>query len=91
MQIPAIRYKWIEGHPGSDYAGIGYYVDFPDGFAFRYVIDKDKEKQVFRARHGEKFDMLDPKTYMEVKLNPQHLRDIVMTLFTQMDDFDEQP
>ena len=91
MLIPAVRYKWIEGPPGSDYTGIAYYVDFPDGFAFAYSIDKNKKKQVFRSDHGREFDEYDPETVMQVKLNPQQLREIVMTLFTQKDDFDEQP
>jgi len=92
MAIRAHWYRWMEGNPGSDYTGHGYYVEFPDGFAFRYTIAKDRnERQVFRAKPNEKFDMYDPKTHMEVLLNPKQLEEIIKTLFTQLDDFDAQP
>jgi hypothetical protein len=91
MSIDAIKYKWIEGSPGSTYTGTGWYVQFPDGFAFRYTIDKKKKRDLFRAKPNEKFDMLDPDTYEEVTLTSAQLRDILITLFTQVEDFDTQP
>jgi hypothetical protein len=90
MQIQAVRYKWIDGPPGSTYDGIGYYVSLSNGFAFRYTIAKRGDKQVFRAKPDEKFDVYDQKNILKMVLNEKIMRDIFMTLFTQLDDFDEQ-